>query len=94
MMQKNKTYNRAQVDPLKVIMLAVILIVVVVVILVVFRGIFGKQASGLEDTVGGLKDYDKDGRADLLDPCPCDSEREPPCSTSEEVCNDLRSGKE
>ena len=49
-----KQTKKAQVDPLKVIMLAILLLIVVIVIVVVFRNIFGKQAKGLEETAAGL----------------------------------------
>jgi len=64
--------KKAQVDPMKVIMLAVILIIVVIVILSIFTNLFGKQAKGLSDTIDRLQDYDNDGKADFLDSCPCD----------------------
>lgn len=73
--------RKAQVDPLKVIVLAIILLVVAVIILVIFRTIFGKQAKSLEEQVGGLGDCDDDGRANFLDPCPKDPEDGEECYT-------------
>ena len=46
--------KKAQVDPLKVIMLAVILIIVVIVVISIFTKTFGKQAKGLDQTVEEL----------------------------------------
>jgi len=64
--------NKAQVDPMKVIMLAVILIVVVIVILSIFTNIFGKQAKQLGGITDQLRDSDGDGKSDFIDKCPCD----------------------
>ena len=71
--------KKAQALSMRIIIVAIILLVVAVIIVVVFRNIFGKQAKELESKVGGLGDCDSDGRADFLDPCPCEADTSPPC---------------
>ena len=61
---------KAQVDPLKIIILMIILLVVAVVILAIFRNLIGKEAKEIEKKIA-FQDQDDDGIADFLDSCPC-----------------------
>ena len=81
-----------------IIAAAIIALLAVIFIIVWFSGAGQKIFGGLDDTIGGLKDYDLDGATDLLDKCPCDAGQEIKpgelCQTSKDKCSIMiREGK-
>ncbi len=73
--------KKAQVDPMQIIILFIILAVVAGIVIYIFITSSGKQVGVIEKKIGGLeKDTDGDGLADTIDPCPCDTNNNLPCS--------------
>jgi hypothetical protein len=62
--------KRAQVDPLKIIILFIILAVVAGIIIYIFTTQVGKEAKIVEEQLEALGDEDDDGVANFLDKCP------------------------
>ena len=58
--------------PLNTIIIAAILLVTLIVVLALFTNVFGKQSGQLKNFVSKTDDCDKDGTANMFDPCPCD----------------------
>jgi len=75
--------TKAQADPMQIIILFIILAVVAGIVIYIFIKASGKEAGVIEEKIGGLeKDFDGDGLADTIDPCPCDSSTKSDCNPS------------
>lgn len=65
--------KKAQVDPLKIVVLFIILAVVAGIVIWMFNSYFGKETEIVGGQISGLQeDKDNDGLVNTIDPCPCD----------------------
>lgn len=67
-----KTSKKAMELPMNLVVIAAILLIALFVILAMFTNIFGKETGQIRNYINNLDDCDKDGVANMFDPCPCD----------------------
>ncbi|MFC1728420.1 hypothetical protein ACFLZ7_03080 [Nanoarchaeota archaeon] len=62
--------KKAQIDPMKIVILFIILAIVAAIVIYMFNTQAGKSKDIVDEQIGSLGDADGDGVATFLDKCP------------------------